>query len=675
MADLEAARRRVEALREEIRHHDYLYYVLDSPAITDQEYDRLMQELRSLEEQFPQLVTPDSPTQRVSGGLHEAFGTVTHPVPLLSLANAYSAAELRAFDARLKKMLGSQEPIEYVAELKIDGLTIALTYADGVLTQAATRGNGLQGEDVTANIKTIKSVPLKLRHRVAERLWIRGEAYMRTQDFAQLNEARELAGEPRFANPRNAAAGSIRQLDPAVTAGRPLFIYCYSILAAEPELQVETQWQALSLLKEWGLPVNPECKLCANIEEVIDYCTYWTEKRGTLDYEIDGIVVKINSLAAYRELGFTGHNPRGHIAFKFPAEQRQTKVKDIIVQVGRTGAITPLAILEPVRIAGSVVSRASLHNEDYVKTKDIRIGDTVIIQKAGDVIPEVVRVVTAERTGAEIPFVMPERCPACGAKAVREPGEAVTRCVGLACPAQQRERIIHFASKDALDIEGLGPAVVDQLITAGLITDVVDLYRLKPEDLVGLERFGPKSAENLLRAIAESKTRPLARLLVALGIRFVGTRVAQILADHFGNLDRLAQADQAELEAIPEIGPRIAESLVGFFREEQNRAVIEGLREAGVNFVQPQVHNKDTPLAGKTFVLTGTLQSFTRAEATEAITSRGGKVSGSVSKRTDYVVVGADPGSKLTKAQELGITILSEEEFKQLLSEQGGDAE
>ncbi len=675
MADFADARMRVAALRDEIRHHDYLYYVLDNPSISDQEYDRLMQELRSLEEQFPHLVTPDSPTQRVSGGLNQAFGTVTHPVPLLSLANAYSAEELRAFDARLKKMLGTQQAIEYVAELKIDGLTIALTYTDGVLTQAATRGDGLQGEDVTANIKTIKALPLKLRQSVGHRLAVRGEAYMRSADFEQLNLAREQAGESTFANPRNAAAGSIRQLDPAVTAARPLLIYCYSILSADPELEIETQWQALSLLKEWGLPVNPECKLCASIEEVIDYCTYWTENRSALDYEIDGIVVKINSLSAYRELGFTGHNPRGHIAFKFPAEQRQTKVKEIVVQVGRTGAITPLAILEPVRIAGSVVSRASLHNEDYVTAKDIRIGDTVIIQKAGDVIPEVVRVVTQERTGAEIPFVMPDKCPACHAKAVREPGEAVTRCVGLACPAQQKERIIHFASKGAMDIEGLGPAVVDQLTAAGLVADVVDLYRLKAEDLVGLERFGTKSAENLVRAVADSKTRPLARLLVALGIRFVGTRVAQILAEHFGDLDSLAKADQLELEAIPEIGPRIAESLIGFFREEQNLAVIEGLRAAGVNFVQPLARNKDTPLAGKTFVLTGSLEGYTRSEATQAIVGRGGKVSGSVSKRTDYVVVGADPGSKLAKAEQLGITILSEEEFSKLLSEQGGDAE
>ncbi|MBO8126258.1 MAG: NAD-dependent DNA ligase LigA [Firmicutes bacterium] len=672
MTELEA-KKRIEELREEIRFHDYRYYVLDDPVISDAEYDSLMQELISLEEKFPQFVTEDSPTQRVGGAVSSDFATVNHPVPLLSLANAYSPEELRAFDRRLKKTLGHEGELEYVAELKIDGLTIALTYQNGILVQGATRGNGMQGEDVTANIKTIKAIPLKLRGQYPATLAVRGEAYMRSADFDRLNQAREARGEALFANPRNATAGSIRQLNPRITAARPLLIYCYSLLMADPPAQVKTQWEALNRLKEWGFPVNPESRLCSNIEEVIEYCRMWETKRADLEYEIDGIVVKINSLEAYNKLGFTGKNPRGHIAYKFPAEQKETTVKDIIVQVGRTGALTPLAILEPVRIAGSVVSRASLHNEDYVKNKDIRIGDKVIIRKAGDVIPEVVRSLPEKRTGDERPFTMPEVCPACSAKAVREPGEAVTRCVGLACPAQQKEKIIHFASKEAMDIEGLGPAIVEQLVAAGLVSDVSDLYKLTVQELQGLERLGPKSAQNLVNAIGASKKRPLARLLVALGIRYVGSRVGQILAENFPSIDALAQATQEELEAIPEIGPRIAESVVDFFNEEQNRRVVEALKKAGVNTRQGKTAAGEQPLAGLTFVLTGSLEGFTRSEAKEAIESRGGKVTGSVSSKTDYVVVGADPGSKYTKAQQLGIPILNEAEFKKLLEGQGGE--
>lgn len=666
MLSYDATKKRVEELRDEIRQHDYRYYVLDDPAISDAQYDGLMRELQDLEEKHPELVTADSPTQRVGGGLKSGFDSVTHPVPLLSLGNAFTPEELRAFDRRIKKLWGTEADLQYVAELKMDGLTIALTYQEGVLTLGATRGNGQEGEDVTPNIRTVKAIPLKLRPPYPDQLAVRGEAYMPSRDFEALNKAREERGEPLFANPRNAAAGSIRQQDPGVTAARPLYIYCYSILTAEPALEISTQWEALEQLKEWGFPVNPERRLCANIEEAIEFCTQWTQKRSTLDYEIDGIVIKINSLEVYQRLGYTGKTPRAQIAYKFPAEQKVTTVTDIIVQVGRTGALTPLAILEPVRIAGSVVSRASLHNEDYVQSKDIRIGDKVIVQKAGDVIPEIVRSLPEERSGEERPFVMPEYCPACQAKAFREPGEAVTRCVGMACPARLKESIIHFASKDAMDIEGLGPAMVEQLVEAGLIANAADLYSLSRDQLMGLERMGTRSAENLVTAIEASKERPLARLLVALGIRFVGTRVAQVLAEHFGSLEAVSKASQEELEAIPEIGPRIAESVVDFFSEPQNLAVIETIRKAGVNTTQ-EAKAVDGSLTGQIFVLTGTLERFTRSEAKEAIEARGGKVSGSVSKKTTYVVAGEDPGSKLTKAQELGVTILSETEFSNLL--------
>ncbi len=674
MTSLESVRKQVEELREQIRFHDYQYYVLDAPQITDAEYDRLMQELQSLEAQYPTLITSDSPTQRVSGGLSSDFATVVHPVPLLSLGNTFSPDDLRAFDRRLKKLLGTTVDLPYVAELKIDGLTIALTYEDGALTLAATRGNGQEGEDVTANVRAIKAVPLKLRPPYPKRLAVRGEAYMRIQDFQELNIARAEAGEPLFANPRNAAAGTIRQLDPRVTAGRPLLIYCYNILATEPTVDIATQWAALDQLQDWGFPVNPERRLCANIEEAIQFCSDWTGKRATLPYEIDGAVVKLNSLAAAQGLGATGKTPRANVAYKFPAEQQTTTVLDIIVQVGRTGALTPLAILEPVHIAGSTVSRATLHNEDYIKAKDIRIGDKVVIQKAGDVIPEILYSLPQERTGTETLFVMPQQCPACQAKAVREMGEAVTRCVGLACPAQLKEKVVYFASKDAMDIEGLGPALVEQLVETGLVHNVADLYYLTAANLLALERMGTKSVQNLLQAIETSKSRPLSRLLVALGIRYVGVRVGQVLAQHFQDISTLAEAELEELQTIPEIGPRIAESVRDFFQEPQNLAVIEALQKAGVNTVE-KVVSKGTSLAGQTFVLTGTLTGWTRSQAKAAIEARGGKVTSSVSQKTSYVVAGADPGSKYTTAQELGIPILTEAQLASLLEQQGGDPE
>mgnify|MGYP005837923335 CR=1 FL=1 len=662
----EEAAKRAAQLRAEIERHNHLYYVLDRPEITDAEYDRLMRELLAIEEAYPDLQTPDSPTLRVGGEPLPIFETVTHRVPLLSLANAYGPDELRAFDARVKRFLGTRE-VSYVAELKIDGLTVALTYEESRLVLAATRGDGERGEDVTANVRTIRSVPLRLA-RPGLSLAVRGEVYIRRRDFDRLNEARREAGEPEFANPRNAAAGSLRQLDPKITAARPLDAFFYDVLSVEgPSL--ETQWEALSFLRELGFKVNPEARLCRDIEEVIAFCDEWAERRHELAYEIDGIVVKVNSLAQLERLGATAKAPRGKIAYKYPAEEEVTRVLEIAVNVGRTGVLTPLAILEPVEVAGSTVSRATLHNEDYIREKDIRIGDTVVVRKAGDVIPEVVRVLPERRTGAERVFTMPAHCPECGADVVRLEGEAAARCVGAACPAQLREGIIHFASRNAMNIEGLGPQIVAQLIEAGLIRDAADLYRLRQEDLVELERFGERSAENLVRAIAATRGNELARLIFALGIRHVGENVARVLAEEFRSMDALAAATEEDLLAIPAIGPKIAASIVSYFREEQNRRLIEKLRKAGVRMEEaPEAAPAGPqPLAGKTFVLTGGLASMTREEAEERLRALGAKVASSVSRKTDYVVVGKDPGSKYQKALELGIEILNEEEFLRML--------
>ncbi|NLG83612.1 MAG: NAD-dependent DNA ligase LigA, partial [Firmicutes bacterium] len=577
MSREEAARRAAE-LRAEIERHNYLYYVLDRPEITDAEYDRLMRELMAIEEAYPDLQTPDSPTLRVGGAPLAVFETVTHRVPLLSLANAYTPEELRAFDARVKRFLGTGD-VSYVAELKIDGLTVALTYEAGRLVLGATRGDGEQGEDVTANVRTIRSIPLRLSRALS--LIVRGEVYMKRPDFLRLNEARRAAGEPEFANPRNAAAGSLRQLDPKITASRPLDAFFYDVLTVEGA-DVATQWEALSFLRELGFKVNPAARLCRDIEEVIAFCDEWATRRHEVAYEIDGIVVKVNSLAQLTALGATAKAPRGKIAYKYPATEEVTRALELAVNVGRTGVLTPLAILEPVEVAGSTVSRATLHNEDYIQEKDIRIGDTVVVRKAGDVIPEVVRVLPERRTGTERIFTMPTRCPECGADVVRLEGEAAARCVGAACPAQLREGIIHFASRNAMNIEGRGPQIVSQLIEAGLVHDAADLYRLREQDLVKLERFGPKSAENLVRAIAATRGNELARLIFALGIRHVGENVARVLAERFRSMDALAAADEEELLAIPAIGPKIAASIVSYFREEQNRRLLEKLRAAGV---------------------------------------------------------------------------------------------
>lgn len=661
-------RERVEKLRELIEYHNYRYYVLDDPVISDAEFDGLMRELSRLESEHPELITPDSPTQRVGGKPAEGFATVIHRVPMLSLQNAYSFQELREFDARVKRFLGVGQ-VEYVCELKIDGLAISLEYSNGRFVKGATRGDGVTGEDVTHNIRTIKSIPMRLRGDDEADLDVRGEVYMIKSEFEKLNEERSRRGEALFANPRNAAAGSLRQLDPKITASRPLNAFLYAIGFSNKRF--ETHMQVLAYLKSVGFRVNPNIQIAHDIEEAIEYCRRWGDQRDTLDYEIDGVVIKVNSLRYQEMLGATAKNPRWAVAFKFEARQATTKIKDIKVQVGRTGALTPLAILEPVRLAGSVVSRATLHNEDYVRSKDIRIGDTVIVQKAGDVIPEVVKVVEDKRTGQERQFVMPDRCPECGAEVVRLEGEAVARCVGLRCPAQLREGIEHFASRDAMDIEGMGPALVSQLVDKGLVHDFADLYNLTIEDLVGLERMGNKSAQNLLASIEESKKRGLSRVLYALGIRHVGENVARVLAEHFHSIEALMSARYEDLMAIPEIGPKIAYSIKSFFDEEANRDVIQRLMKSGVVMGEEEKAVSEgassRPLAGKKFVLTGALEHFSRKEAEDLIRELGGEVSGSVSSKTDYVVVGQDPGSKFDRARQLGVPTIDEEEFLKMI--------
>ena len=666
MADRKAIADQIHSLRKEIEYHNDLYYNQDAPEISDQEYDALMRELIRLETEYPEFLTPDSPSQRVNGQPLAGFESVRHRVPLLSLANAYSPEELRAFDERIRKALGSEEAVGYVAELKIDGLTLALTYEAGLLTRAATRGDGEIGEDVTANVKTIRSIPLRLP--IPElNLGVRGEVYIKKADFEALNATREP--DERFANPRNAAAGSLRQLNPQITAGRPLDAFFYDILYVEGR-EVAYQWDGFRLLRECKLTANPASKRCTGIEEAIEFCRYWEEHRAELNYEIDGVVVKVDSLADQSRLGFTAKAPRAKIAFKFPAEQVETQVIDIAVNVGRTGAVTPLALLEPVRVAGSTVSRATLHNEDNVRDKDIRIGDRVIIQKAGDVIPEVVRSLPEKRVGGERIFEMPKLCPECGSEVYREPGEAVARCIGATCPAQLREGIIHFASRNAMDIQGLGEAIVIQLIAAGLVKDVGDLYRLRFEDLVALERFGAKSAQNLLAAIEVSKQNNLSRLIFALGIRHVGEGAARELANHFGSLAALEGAGEEELTAIPMIGPKIAASVVKYFQEKHNQALMAKLISLGLKTVETAAGPSTVQnLAGQTIVVTGSLETFSRAEIEEAIRDHGGKAASSVSKHTDLVVVGKDPGSKYQKAQELGIRIMNEAEFRQLLTD------
>lgn len=654
---------RIKELKDKLNHHNYMYYVLDRPEISDYEYDMMMRELIKLEEEHPEFKTPDSPTQRIGGEPIKEFEPFTHVVVMQSLANAFTEGELRDFDRRVRSSVGD---VEYVVELKIDGLSVELIYENGIFTIGSTRGDGFVGENVTNNLKTIKSIPLRLKDNL--NLIVRGEVFMPRASFEKLNEERELNGESLFANPRNAAAGSLRQLNPKITAKRDLDIFVFNLQRIEG-VELKTHVEALEFLKEQGFKVSPHLKKCKNIDEVIEDINYIRTIRDSLPYDTDGAVVKVNDLEKREILGSTVKDPRWAIAFKYPAERQKTKVKDIIVQVGRTGALTPTAILEPVKIAGSIVSRATLHNEDYIKEKDIRIGDTVIIQKAGEVIPEVVSVVVEDRKGHEKYFNMPDTCPECGATTVRLPGEAVTRCTGLNCPAKLKRGIIHFASKDAMDIDGLGPAVIGQLLDNHLIHNIADLYYLKYDDLIKLDRMGDKSVKNLLNAIEESKGRDLDRVIFGLGIDLIGSKAASILANHFKTMDSLEEATFDELTDIEEVGPKMADSIIAFFKEKQNREILDKLKKAGVNMVKKESENTSNIFDGLTFVLTGTLSNYTRDEAKKLIEERGGKVTGSVSKKTNYVVAGTDPGSKLSKAQQLGVKVIDEKEFENMLKQ------
>ena len=664
----------IEKLRELIRHHEHRYYVSDDPEISDAEFDKLMRRLQDIEREHPELVTPDSPTQRVGGKPAEEFPKVRHPKPMMSLDNTYTVEELRDFDHRVRELAG-RDRIEYVAELKLDGLSMALTYQNGVLARGVTRGDGNEGEDVTANVKTIRSLPLRIEPKKlaaaadwAKRFEVRGEVIMARRAFELANVQREAAGEPRFANPRNAAAGSIRQLDSRIVAERRLdmFLYFLQVEGVEPLPQ---HAQALEALKKLGFKVNPHRRHCRTFDDVLAFIAEWEEKRDKLDYEIDGIVVKVNDTRLWEELGATAKSPRWAIAYKYSPRQATTVVRDIRAQVGRTGTITPVADLEPVDVGGVTVSHATLHNMDEIERLGIKIGDTVLIQRAGEVIPQVVKVTRHAADGRE--FTMPKKCPVCGGEVHRAEGEVAYRCVNVSCPAKLKESLLHFASRRAMNIDGLGDALVDQLVDKGLVRDLADLYSLKKDELANLERMGEKSAENLLAEIEASKKNELARLLFALGIRFVGERTAEFLAGHFGSLEKLAAATEEELLEVEEVGPKIAQSILEFFREKRNRTLLEKLKKAGLQFDGKRARKAEGKLSGKQFVLTGTLAQHSRDEARRLIEEAGGRVVGSVSKKTDYVVVGADPGSKFDKARALGVKTIDEKQLLKLI-EQGG---
>ena len=661
------AAERIEALREAIHRHNYLYYVENRPEVSDAEYDRLLRELRALEEAHPELVTPDSPSQAVGGHVAQAFAPVEHKGPMLSLDNALSADDLREFEGRLRRALPNAE-LEYVCEPKIDGLGVALLYARGRFARGATRGDGRVGEDITQNLRTIKVIPASLKGELArtKSLEVRGEVFMPREAFTRLNASLEEAGQATFANPRNAAAGAVRQKDPSVTASRPLDIFLYHVSDREPG-EFESHWEVLEALKSAGFPVNPRSERCRDIDAVLAYCQRLEAERDELDYEADGVVVKVNSLEQQRRLGATSHHPRWAIAVKFAARQATTRVLDITINVGKTGALTPAASLEPVELAGVTVSNVSLHNEDEVRRKDVRIGDTVLIERAGDVIPYLVQVVTSKRPPEAKPFHMPHTCPVCGAPAERPEGEAIWRCTNVACPAQLKERLFHWGSRRAMDIEHLGEGVINQLVDRELVRDFGDLYELDLEQVAGLERMAEKSATNLIEAIRASKGRGLSRVLNGLGVRMIGERAAQLLAARFGTMDRLQNASADEISEISGIGPKIAESVARFFHEERNRKTIRHLREAGLDLTEKGVSDTPGPLTGKTLVLTGGLKGLTRDEAKDAILRRGGRVTGTVSKKTDYVVVGDDPGSKADDARRLGVTVLDEAQFLELV--------
>lgn len=661
---------KIEDLRRQIHYHDRKYYIEAQPEITDYEYDQLIRELQRLEKTYPQFITPDSPTQRVGGEPLEEFATIEHRVPMLSIDNVYSDEELREFTARLNRLLGGKE-VNYVTELKIDGVAVTLWYEKGVFKWGATRGDGYRGDDITANLRTIRNIPLRLE-AVTEHipaLEVRGEVYLENKDFQALNAEREESGEPQFANPRNAAAGSLKLLDPRLTAKRRLKFIAHSIGYYEG-ITLKSQMESLNFFRELGLPVSPHNRLCKDLEDVHHYCEEWRTKRMELPYEVDGIVIKVNSFEQWKVLGATSKAPRWVVAYKYPPEQAITRLKKVVLQVGKTGVITPVAHLEPVHLAGTTVSRATLHNFDEMYRKDIRVGDYVAVQKAGEIIPQVVKVVKEKRTGKEHVFKPPKTCPECGGEVTRDEGEVYLRCHNPLCPAQAKRRIRYFASRDAMDIEGFGPAIIDQLVDKGLLKDYADIYYLKFEDLVGLERMAEKSSQNLINAIERSKARDLDRLICALGIQHVGVHSAEVLAEHFGSLDELARTSPETLEKIPEVGPIMARSIARFFSDPRTKSIIKKLKDAGVNTkrlkARPQV--KESKIAGKTIVVTGTLKKYSRKEIEELIKALGGRPSSSVSRKTDFVLAGESPGSKLDNARRLGVKVLNEAEFEKLIA-------
>ena len=654
--------KKIEALREHLRHHEHLYYVLDAPEISDAQYDAMMRELEALEKAHPEFLTPDSPTQRVGGKPREGFVKVPHSSPMLSLDNAVGEDELRAFDQRVRGLLKPDEAYAYVAELKMDGVSMAVHYHDGKLAQALTRGDGTIGEDVTENARTIRSIPLQLKGSHISRE-ARGEVVLNRKAFEKLNAEQEAQGARLFANPRNAAAGSLRVLDPGITASRQLEYFTY-FLFADGKPACATQSEALEELKKLGFKVNPRSGHFKDIDGLAAFCKEWEEKRDTLPFEIDGVVVKVDSVEQQNRLGWTAKAPRWAIAYKFPARQEETLLESIEVNVGRTGAVTPWARLKPVNIGGVTVSRATLHNEDEIDRLGVQGGDRVLVERAGDVIPKVVRVVSHGEH--RMPFRMPRHCPVCGGEIVRAEGEAVSRCINTNCPARLKESVLHFAARGVMDIDGMGESLVSQLVDSGLVKNVADVYRLTLEDLVELERLGKKSAEKLLKNIESSRKQPLPRILSGLGIPFVGERTAQFLADAFGDMDKIAHADEEELQRAEEVGPKVAQSIQRFFHEKRNRDLIERLREEKLSFKYQPKRKAGGPLAGMTFVLTGTLPNLSREAAENFIEGAGGKVAGSVSKKTSYVVAGADPGSKLDKANTLGVKVIDEAALREL---------
>ncbi len=663
----EKIKKTVEKLREKIHYHDYKYYVENNPEISDYEYDQLNDELKQLEEKYPSLRTPTSPTQRVGGQPLEGFLSVEHAIAMLSLENTYSEQEISGYEKRLHRELPGEE-FQWVVELKIDGISVSLIYENGEFIRGSTRGDGRVGDDITLNLRTIHTIPLKLRKKVPGRLEVRGEVYITKSGLRRVNQERELKKEPLFANPRNAAAGSLKLLDPRITSKRPLSVFIYNLTQSTQMRIPPTHRECLSAMKEWGFRINPNYKFCQSIYEIMDYYNFWMKRKQELDYDVDGMVIKVNSIDQQNRLGSTTKSPRWAIAYKFPAQQSTTIIREIIVQVGRTGALTPVAIFDPTSLAGTTITRATLHNEDEIKRKDIRVGDTVIIEKGGDIIPQVVKVIKEKRTGKEKVFSMPKTCPVCGAQVVRLSGEALSRCIGSSCPAQLKEKIAHYAQRTAMDIDGLGDKLIEQLIDKKIISDISGLYQLDLPTLSSLERMGKKSSKNLLIQIEKSKNQPLYRLIFALGIRYVGIRGAQILAEKFTSMDDLSHARIEELESIPEIGPRTTQAITAFFKEEKNQKLLQELKKLGVQMGKKEKVKKDkTTLNGKKFVFTGSLKNYTRSETQEAVEELGARAVNSVSKNVDYVVVGEEPGLKYEKAKKLGVKILNEGQFQELI--------